>query len=323
MHALLLLFFVTSAQISPPAEILHRFEGSVLDVQFSPSGKYLAAFGRGGEVNIWNMAERKAIRTSKILFRYSLLFSPDERLLVIGGLDEIYWWEFQKEEHPTVQSASVARAGALAFARAGKLLVTGDWKGLIVVWDVGTKKAQRVIRAHKGIITSIVIAQDGKTVFSSGQDGTLKVWRLDDEQWSKELHGHSRPLTSLSVSPDSKHLAGACFDGSIRVWDWRTGATVRELKGHADLVSCVRYTTDGKFLISGSHDKTVRLWDAETGKPLRSFTGHTQGVVAVAVHPNGKLIASGGFDSELRLWRIEWEGEVLNKKGRRPSIVDR
>src|SRR5262249_1446846 len=131
-------------------------------------------------------------------------------------------------------TASVRGAG---FSSDGKILITGDYTGLILFWDAATGKELRRFQLP-GTLTSVGRSPDGKILASADFRG-LHLWDLAT---GKQLREWKAPqMRSLVFSPDGKTLATYALaphvpDNLIYLWDTAGGEKRHELKGHRDEV---------------------------------------------------------------------------------------
>src|SRR5262249_15370348 len=108
----------------------------------------------------------------------------------------------------------------LALSRDGKLLVSGDDAGLVIVWDVAERKELRRWQL-KGWAYALALSPDGKQaliservplVFDSGRLTAARVWDVTTGRVERDLAA-SMPkeakeyISSAAFSPDGKLLA--------------------------------------------------------------------------------------------------------------------
>ncbi len=112
-------------------------EAFVTVVVFSPNGKVLASANDGGQLKLWDVANRKAMAT----LRSSL---P-------SGITD------------------------LVFSADGTLLATSRRDGIVTIRDGVTGTIRARFRAHVADVT-IDFSPDGKSLATTSSDGTIKLW---------------------------------------------------------------------------------------------------------------------------------------------------
>lgn len=242
------------------AMFLHGHTAEVNKVVFSPDGKLLAsASGDEGK-----------LRTS----------ATDEQ----GKDNSVRLWDAASGQ-PIGEALAghQSNVNCVAFSPDGKILASGDARGVIILWDVATRRmiGQPFI-GHQRRVHSLAFSPDKILASGGSGDGTGEIyfWNVaTHERMGEPLKGHTSFVRSLAFSPDGKTLASADgrdasadFDPSIILWDVATRRPLGSpLKGHTDGISSLAFNPDGKVLASGSADETVRLWDVAARKSLNNF----------------------------------------------------
>jgi WD40 repeat protein len=209
-------------------------------------------------------------------------FSPDSRLLAVGGIDELLLREVKSGKvvfdlHQELAKRDYYMA-SLAFSPEGKVLAIGCGDGVIRFWDVATRKWGLVLKGHTQGCEVVVFSPDGKLLASGSGDGTLRLWDAATGKERAQQRPHGGWVSALAFSPDGKVLASAGGNKEIVLWDVATGKQRQTLRGHENAVDTLAISSDGKRLASGSRDDTSRLWDLATGKEVRAFGGPLGGV---------------------------------------------
>jgi len=316
-------------------------EDGVWQVAWSPEGKTLATLSSvKGEVKLWNVAERKEVRTLKsdLGNSYSLAFTPDGKTLVVGHYQNdakagptggISLWDVATGQRKGLLRHTPPRGVAqLVLAPDGKLIAAaeswkegekGAYKRGVALWDLGSSKVRASL--PDGITTALAFSPDGKVlaqsayVIKDNQITAAEVRRRDliKEQDLPALTNTAgkNPLNCVAFSPDGRTLAGADYQGQIFLWDTASAkvrTTIKQEDGRQ--VTSLAFTPDGRTLAAAVGDRPGRdhepgsivLWDTATGQRRLALTGHTNGVLAVAFSPDGRLLASGSSDHTVRLW---------------------
>src|SRR5712691_6312185 len=185
-------------------------------VAISRSGQYWAAASQRGEVRVW----REAGQTLHLAwqahteFVTSLAFSPDERTLASGSLDNsLKLWDV--ESRALLWSGWHAKGTTcLAFAPDGSLLASGGSEATVRLWDpkLGTPLEEL---PHPGAVLSLAWSPDGRLLASGDFAGTIRLWERQPTgpvTCVQTLVGHTKQVQTLAWSPDGGTLASGGFD---------------------------------------------------------------------------------------------------------------
>lgn len=198
---------------------------------------------------------------------FSLAYSPDGKLIALGGYKEVRLLDASNRKQIGVLSGHAEVVRAVAFSNDGKRLAAAGGvagrKGQVKIWDIGAK-----------------------TVIST-------------------IEGHDDTIYSAVFSPDGNTVATCSYDKFVKLWDATTGKEVRTFKDHIDAVYALAFTPDGTRLLSGAADRTIKIWDTASGSRLYTLGEPTDGINTIAIHPTGKMVAAAGLDKSIRIWQLE------------------
>jgi WD40 repeat protein len=274
-----------AAAVTPDGQYAVCSRGNRIDVYHLPAGKLTATLV---DPNV-GTAHRDVIR--------SLAFDATGDQLASGGFREVKLWRRPRVVE-LAEWPHEAPLRTLAIHADGKVAATGDERGRLCIWDVGTNRQSRSVQAHTGEVTGLSFSPDGTTLFSCSLDKALCAWNVaDGSAVGKIVTDH--PLHALASIHRGAGIVVGDADGVVRIWDaaaFRGAAVkaVREIKAHEQGVTALAAIpgSDGDFL-SGGVDGFIRRWNAESGTKVRELENGGP-VAAVAVRPYGNRIAAAG-----------------------------
>jgi WD40 repeat protein len=119
---------------------------------FSPDGQTVAWGDGQGNIDLWDVAQRKVIRQLQghQNFPRHLAFSADGKTLVstAWGEDALRLWDVSAGQELTQRRADVMGKQLSAFAASadGKTVLTGSTGGIVKVWDLALLRGGRAGR---------------------------------------------------------------------------------------------------------------------------------------------------------------------------------
>lgn len=187
----------------------------VVDIAFSPDGKFLAAVDRKGEAVLWQFADATYVWRLSGSSR-PVVFSPDGQFLALGSEDGIAIRRVTNGEATII----LEDYGYVAiFSLDGRTLITASlFGGIISFWDIATGKLLRTLTWHTEPVFMLRISPDGKRLVSGSADRTIKLWRVEDGSLIGSLLGYTGWVTSGAFSPDDKFVISAGEDG-VAAWN--------------------------------------------------------------------------------------------------------
>lgn len=266
---------------------------------FSPDGKLLAVAGgspgRLGELQVWNVAERKLAYSISVSYDnvYGVSWSPDGSLVAIGcGDNSVRGFDAKSGQQVFFNGAHEDWALDTVFSKDGSHLVSVSRDMAVKLYEVKTQRFVDNVTsitpgALKGGINAVARHPNEDQVLIGGADGVPKIYRLfrekarkigDDFNKIKDFPEMPGRIYDVAFTSDAaKAVACSSFDGTghIHVFTVADGKKVLELEGpmgsplHA--VYSISISPDNKRIASVGFDGEVLLHDLETGKQLKQF----------------------------------------------------
>jgi WD40 repeat protein len=241
----------------------------------------------------------------------SIAFSPDGKLLAVGGYKDVQLMDAATGKVVATLSGHADVVRALAFTPDGaKLAAAGGLparSGEIKVWDVQTHRLLETRSGHKDCIYSVAISPDGKLLASGSYDKLILLWEIASGRQLRTLKDHIDAVFSVAFSPDGKRLASGAQDRSVKVWDVATGQRLFTLSEPLDGITAVAFRPSGMQAAAGGYDKVIRTWDLtdKGGTLAQSMIAHEDTILQLAYSPDGKTLISTSADRTIRFWDAE------------------
>lgn len=263
----------------------------------SHNEKMFASADLDGKIKIWEAGSGKLLKTLTRDNIYDLLFTPDDKSLIITS--------FTPTEIYTIETGKTITLGEQKYCESMDLSPDKKWLAIgaesaIYLWDTKTWTLKEKI-ASGASNSEVKFSHDSKTIALFG-NRIIELWSVDKPVMQKMLRGHTARVIKVEFSKDDKQLFSASDDKTARLWTTTTGEPVFVLADHTNTVWNATYLPDGKRLITVSSDNTAKIWDRATGKLLNTLEEHNDWIYRVRIAPDGKTFAMGDLQGYCTVW---------------------
>lgn len=341
----------TEADGEPPRE-LGEHGGPVTSLSLVlPAGAQLVSGSEDGTMRLWNLADRKAVRSINHGGPVADVdVSPDGQTVASAGGIVARLWQLGdgkqlaetkgdvQAQRRVVQLTDAQTIAKQRVALAGNALQAA--KNRLKERDESLKKAQEAKQAADKALADAkqkLKAEEDKLAAAKAEladkpdDENLKKKVAEAE---KALAGQKDAVTKATEAQVSAvrglELAEKALETSNASVELAKaeGAAADELQKHADAalakvqqtqkeaekpILAVQFTADGKRLLTAGEGGILQTYSA-AGEPLDSLAGHHGPVAAIAPGP-GNSVVSGSSDQSAIHWHINPEWKFVGQLG--------
>ena len=297
---------VATSRGGPPPRWARRHKQEIVDIQFSPDGRYLAS-ASSDSVRIWHALDGIEHLCLEQGAR-AIAVSPDGQLIATASHDDqIRIWSVA--DGTLARSLACNAPTCLAYSADGATLLTGDDLGEVRLWPAAGTGTPRTLARTASMVHALACSPDGLMVAASCEDRQV---RLIDARTSQEIGGFpvTPPQAAGALAFQAHRLAFTPEGGEIVSVDsqvgethfWRRDGTyLGIINGSGDPVACgdSRYPWLALF-----HPLKAEL--SIRGARSREYVAHwpAERVTRIATHPSGVIFAAAEGSSVLLL-RLE------------------
>ncbi|TWW60749.1 Guanine nucleotide-binding protein subunit beta-like protein 1 [Takifugu flavidus] len=270
-------------------------------------------------VKSWEIAD-KIDRASSASIFFSCLFLP--ALMASSGSTA---YDLRMSRSPPSPVYTLRGAGAplntLHFSCTDvnyPLLFSGSGKGEIHMWNLNTRRAQKILEGHSGnSVIWVSTLQTASALISQGRDMQVCLWDLTegrsdvvDSVWTGSV-GFCQCCT-LEMNPGNYLLAFAGEQTEeIKIMELPSKTLVCTLVPDAKLgmVMCIQLfqtdATSGPLLLAGYEDGSLLLWDVTQRSTVSSAKAHPEPVMCLTFDTERLRGISGSSEKKLASWALD------------------
>jgi WD40 repeat protein/energy-coupling factor transporter ATP-binding protein EcfA2 len=156
------------------------------------------------------------------------------------------------------------------------------------------------LRAHSGLIKSLIFSYDGRFLYSAAVDGKLLKWDLSTRA-SAELETGGTILTSLDLSSDNRFIAGITDQGNGYIMDPGKPSGMK-IESNGRKIRSIRFKPDENLITVGYDDGLIEMWDVISGKKISELKAHSGEIREIRFSRGNLQMATSGSEGTLKLW---------------------
>jgi len=256
---------------------------------FLPNGKQFVTAGRDSQLNLWDTATGKLIRTydpprtfslpgNRPIF-WSVAVSPNGKTLATGGSDgQIVVWDTDSPKYrfafkaiaPGLNSND-ANVFCVVYAPNGNLWATDGVSG-IQQWDIESEAKPKLLTKLAppqggNVLNVFALSSDGQFAYTGDRSGEVREWDLKANTL-KRVWRASGWVQDLAVSPDNKYIAATGAGTSVQLIDLTGTKPTTDIDLSGSNGNGVAFAAQQPVLVTSDNDGNIRFWHRETGQPV-------------------------------------------------------
>jgi len=250
----------------------------------------------------------------------AISWSEDGNFMAIGtSWNEVELWDVNQKKKLRTMAGHTARIGALSWnsfllasgSRSGAI----HHHDVRVA-----NHLQGQTEFHTQDVCGLKWSHDKRHLASGGNDNVLAVWSADPSASSPvhSFTQHQAAVKAVSWCPWQNSLlasGGGTADRCIRFWNVNTGTCLNSIDTKSQVCS-LAWNTHYRELVSShgfAHNQLI-LWKYPSMTRLAELQGHSARVLQLAMAPDGQTVASAAADETIRLWKCFKTDDVKGGK---------
>ncbi|HEX9002165.1 MAG TPA: WD40 repeat domain-containing protein [Blastocatellia bacterium] len=230
-------------------------DGYVIALQWSPSGKKLAAASVEGPITIFD--------------------ADGAARLTLPGHD--------------------FGTTTMAWSSDGQHFASAGQDGNVILWDIAARAAKHTMNGGSAWVEHLAWNPLGGKggvpyLLASAAGRKLRLWNANGEL-AREYEDHASTIASIAWKPASQFLTTASYS-RLALYTAGQEKAQRQFEWKGSILK-IAWSPNGKYVATGDQDSTVHFWFEKTGKDLQMW-GYPTKVRELAWDATGRYLATGG-----------------------------
>lgn len=314
----------------PDCTFLTGHKGAVTEIALFPDHRRLASVGNDGTLRLWDLVERKLLRTIELTGDelQSVAVSPSGRY-VAAGSDHLFLCDLASD----APAKEIFKAGytieSLAFHPTLERIAAGVRYDNVCLLDFNGEIIKQVTCGAR--VESLEFSADGALLafpnkIDTGRGdtrGVAEIWKSDLSGLEYTIRDTANDPANIMIArfvPDSTSLLGAdMYAAKAIIFGFSNNLAVAKPPSRG-LIRDVAVGPDGKTVAIAYHSGQVEFLDLQQtgdGKPAfpawpKAFTAH-RGVTSCVRYLDQRTLVTAGEDGVIAIWNLPPSAAVATR----------
>ena len=260
------------------------------------------------DVTTWKLPEGAITRLGRGKI-HDLAFSPDGVYLAVATSIGLWWYELATIQPIALWETERGMVSAISFSNDGRRLATGNFDGIIKVWDTQTHRCVVKIEPHgrSSGVDELTFSPDGQYLASSGfHYAPVSIWCTNTGVHVKSfIIEKPQPRSSghfpLCFSPDGNLLAYMSSQDSLAISridnEHTTYFSISKLLPHS-----LAFSPCGRYIAAGTRFSKIHVWDVQERTQRMEPIEYDGNWVIPAYAADGTLRVADIYQNHLVFW---------------------
>ena len=278
----------------------------VIDLAWSPDGRYIAAASVLGPVTIFEGRRRAVIHAFEghEFGTMSIAWRPDSKVLATAGQDgKIRLWNMTTGKATHSLDGGAEWVEHLAWSGGKKPILASAAGRNLKLWNAAGELVREYLE-HQSTISGLQWKPLVRQLASIAYGG-VTLWDPHQSEAVRRMEWRGSSLV-IAWSPDGKYIATGDQDSTVHFWIVSSGDDL-QMSGYPTKVGELSWDATSRYLATGGGQE-VTVWDCSgrgpAGTKPTTFSGHQDFLSVVRFQHRGKLLASGGADGLVYVWQL-------------------
>jgi WD40 repeat protein len=355
-------FLLAQALRSIDSEIftLKGHSRSIMDLAFSPDGRFILSSSDDDRVILWNSENGAMIASVEGMWdegragefsKYRLsarTFSPDSRHFVTtGSQNSAMVWDVEGNLVLTLRGHSGAISTA-QFSNDGTKIITAALDDSAIIWDATSGSVLARLHDSEGLLDNAYFSPSDKMIVTFSTNSIYAKGRIHFSIWDargrkiRSIYTNGFTTQSVRFSPDETKVLMAGADvpdlgdkiasqwdwinhttqmGGTRVWTTSDGKEVFENLEGDDFFLDAIYSPNSQLIAAVSSDSSVKIRRAKDGEIVTTLVGHSDSITSADFGADSQTLLTTSKDKTARLWDVISGQVVAVFEGHNDSVT--